>query len=242
MQPEISDRRALLIDAMGTLVRLEPPAPALRLELSRRFGIGVSLAQAQRAAAAEIDYYRAHMQEGRDVSSVRALRRRCAAALRAALPASDQLREVDSASLTEALLAALRFSAFDDARPTLAAARARGAGAIVVSNWDAALPEVLERVGLAPYLTGVVTSASVGARKPEAAIFARALELAGVRAERALYVGDSLEDDIGGARRAGIEAVWLNRAGVSAPPGVPTIRSLTELCRSCEGRAGPNLA
>jgi len=238
MQPTPSDRRSLLIDAMGTLVSLEPPAPALRRELRCRFGVEVSLVQAEHAVAAEIGYYRAHMQDGHDASSVHALRSRCAEALRAALPASDRLRRVDRVSLTQALLASLRFSAFDDARPALEAARHRGERVIVVSNWDASLAEVLERVGLAPLLDGVVTSAAAGARKPQPAIFERALELAGVEAERAMHVGDSLEEDVAGARAAGIEAVWLNRAGLpgapgppaaSGPPGVATIASLGEL-------------
>jgi putative hydrolase of the HAD superfamily len=235
MQPTASDRRALLIDAMGTLVRLEPPAPALRRELSRRFGAKVSLAQAERAVAAEIGYYRAHMEDGRDAVSVQALRHRCAEALREALPASARLRRVDSASVTEVLLASLRFSAFDDARGALEAARNRNERVIVVSNWDASLSEVLERMGLAPLLDGVVTSAAAGARKPQPAIFERALELAGVGAERAVHVGDSLEEDVGGARAAGIAAVWLNRAHpprpprASGPPEVLTIASLSEL-------------
>ncbi len=52
-------RRALLIDAMGTLVRLEAPAPRLRSELRARFGVVVSEAQAAAALAAEIAFYRA---------------------------------------------------------------------------------------------------------------------------------------------------------------------------------------
>lgn len=229
MQPVVPHKRALLIDAMGTLVRLEPPAPALRLELSRRFGIELSPAQARSALAAEIGFYRAHMQEGRDAESVRALHLSCAEALRAALPASRPLRQLDSASLAEALLASLRFTAFEDALEALGAARARGERVIVVSNWDVSLDSVLERAGLAALLDGVLTSAAAGARKPQPAIFERALQLAGVRRELALHVGDSLEEDVAGARAAGVAAVWLNRSGAPVPPGIRAIASLDEL-------------
>ncbi|MGI8505280.1 MAG: HAD family hydrolase [Solirubrobacteraceae bacterium] len=229
MQPVVSDNRALLIDAMGTLVRLEPPAPALRRELSRRFGAELSLEQARSALAAEIGFYRAHMQEGRDARSVRALHLRCAEALRAALPASGLPRRLDSAALTEALLASLRFTVFEDALPALRAARARGERVIVVSNWDVSLHDVLERAGLAALLDGVLTSAAAGSRKPQRAIFERALRLAGVRAEGALHVGDSLEEDVAGARAAGIAAVWCNRSGAPVPPGVESIAGLDEL-------------
>ena len=40
--------RAVLLDALGTLVELEPPAPRLREELAARFGVRVSLAAAAR--------------------------------------------------------------------------------------------------------------------------------------------------------------------------------------------------
>ena len=69
--------RALLIDAMGTLVALEPPAEPLRAELRARFGIAVSAAEAQAAMAAEIAYYRANMGRGRNAASLAALRRDC---------------------------------------------------------------------------------------------------------------------------------------------------------------------
>ena len=235
MQRNASHRRCLLIDAMGTLVKLEPPAPALRGELACRFGIEVSLARVQRAVAAEIAYYRAHMQEGRDAAGVRELQLRCAETLRTALSDGDRLRGIDGASLADALLASLRFSAYDDARPALEAARERGERVIVVSNWDVSLGGVLARVGLGALLDGVVASAAAGARKPQPAIFEQALELAGVTAERAVHVGDSVEEDVAGARAAGIGAVWVNRPrppGVSrrrAAPDVTTITSLSEL-------------
>lgn len=219
--------QALLIDAMGTLVELEPPAPALVAELRRRCGVTVSLPVAEQALRAEIAFYRAHMDDGRDGDSVHTLRRRCAAVLRDALDGA-----VGDADLTDVLLAALRFTAYDDARPALLRARAAGARVIVVSNWDVSLAEVLERTGLAPLLDGVVTSAAVGVPKPDPVIFDHALELAGVPAERARHVGDSVAADVAGARAAGIEAVLLRRGaadGAPGPEGVTTIAGLAEL-------------
>ena len=84
--------KAILLDALGTLLELEPPAPFLRAELSRRFGVGLSETDAQRAIAAEIAFYRRHFDEGRDEQSLAALRRRCAEALLAALPAQARRR------------------------------------------------------------------------------------------------------------------------------------------------------
>lgn len=224
-----SGPRTLLLDALGTLVALEPPAPALRSELAQRCGLDVSEAQARHALSREISYYRAHLNEGRDAESLTALRHRCAEVLRASLPRSAPLVGLPVATLTEALLASLRFSAFPDARGAILAARARGESVIVVSNWDVSLEEVLRRLGLAALLDGVVTSAGALARKPSAEIFRQALELAGTSAARATHVGDSLEEDVAGARAAGIAAVLVRRGGEPGPPGVRTIASLAEL-------------
>ena len=68
--------------------------------------------------------------------------------------------------------------------------------------------------------------------KPHASIFEAALSDAGVAASEAMMVGDSLRADVEGARRAGLHAVWLRRAGdvvVDPPEGVPIIRRLDEL-------------
>jgi putative hydrolase of the HAD superfamily len=59
----------------------------------------------------------------------------------------------------------------------------------------------------------VVTSAAVGASKPDTAIFAAALELAGCEADAALHVGDSPREDIEGATTAGIWALMIDRDG-----------------------------
>jgi putative hydrolase of the HAD superfamily len=224
-------RRALLIDGLGTLVALQPPAPLLRRELALRYGVEVSEAQAARALAAEIAFYRAHMGEGRDADSLAALRRRCAETLVAALPEPARLTRHGIDSLTDALLSSLRFEPFADARPALIRVRAQGARVVVVSNWDVSLLEVLELVGLAPLLDGVVTSAAVGAAKPDPAIFRHAVSLAGAAPADALHVGDNLGEDVHGARASGIAAVLLARDGASAgaAPEVPVITGLDEL-------------
>ena len=216
---------AILLDALGTLVALEPPAPLLRTELARRFGLELSEREAARAIGAEIAYYRAHLDDGRDEPGLQALRRRCAGVLRDALPPAG----LELEPLLDALLAALRFTAFADARPALEAARSRGQRLVVASNWDVSLHGVLRTLGLEPLLDGILTSAEAGARKPAPAIFEQALALAGARPDEAIHVGDSLDEDVAGARGAGIEPVLVHRGAGPAVPGVRTISSLAEL-------------
>jgi putative hydrolase of the HAD superfamily len=218
--------RAILLDALGTLVALEPPAPRLRAQLAG-LGVEVSEKQAAAAIAAEITYYRAHLDEGRDDTSLADLRSRCAEALAGALPA--EAPAIDHGALTAALLASLRFTAFPDVQPALAAWRADGVRLVVVSNWDVSLHEVLARLGVAPLLDAILTSAQAGARKPSPAIFGQALRLAGVRAADAVHVGDSIAEDVAGARAAAIEPVLIDRDGGPSVPGVRKIASLSEL-------------
>lgn len=222
--------RALLLDALGTLVELEPPAPLLVRALRERCGLEVSEEQAARALRAEIAYYREHHDEARDAASLAGLRARSAAALRDALP--PEAARLPLGPLTEALLAALRFRPFPEVPATLRLARERGIRLIVVSNWDVSLHDALDATGLAPLVDGALTSAEVGCAKPGGAIFARGLELAGVGAEAALHVGDSVEHDVVGARAAGIDVRLVVRDGEPAPTpgsGIATVRSLREL-------------
>lgn len=217
---------AVLLDALGTLLALAPPGPALREELALRFGIEVSVDEASEAIAAEIAYYRAHLDEGRDADSLAALRRRCAEVVREALPSTAEL---GADVLTDALLASLRFRAFPDVAPALASLRARGIRLVVVSNWDISLHDVLARLELAPLLDGVLTSAEAGERKPAPGIFRRALALASVAAAEAVHVGDSIHEDVEGARAAGIEPILIRRDGGDAAPGTRTIAGMGEL-------------
>jgi putative hydrolase of the HAD superfamily len=225
--------RAVLLDALGTLVHFEPPAPLLRAELRERLGLEVSLETAEAAMKAEIAYYRAHLHEGRDASSLAALRRAAADAMRPVLETG--------ADLTDALLAALRFRAYPDAAPALVELRARGLTVVVVSNWDHSLHERLEETGLAPLVDGAVASAELGHAKPAREIFEHALALAGAGPGESLHAGDSPEEDVKGALAAGLRAVLVARDGsVAAPAGVPRIRALTELPALCGyARRGP---
>lgn len=117
---------------------------------------------------------------------------------------------------------------YPEVRDVLARLRDLGLSLHVVSNWDSSLPGLLDRLGLTPAFDNVVVSALVGVSKPEKGIFDVALGLAGVGPEEGLHVGDSPTDDYEGARRAGLAALLLDRAGY-APESMETIRSLSEL-------------
>ncbi len=219
--------RAVLLDVLGTLVELESPAPALREELERRTGLDVGEERAAEAFAAEIGYYLAHHIEGSDMHAVEDLRDRCAEEIRRVLA----LDGLGHAAAREAMLAALRFRAFPDAPPLLRTLKERGVRVVAVSNWDASLPDALERTGLASYIDRAVSSAVVGVAKPDPAVFRAALECAGCGPDEAFHIGDSPDGDIEGARVAGVRVALLDRYGVlpDPPPDVPKLSSLDAL-------------
>ncbi len=216
--------RAVLFDALGTLVALDPPAPRLRAALERNTGVDVGEATAARAFAAEIEFYVANHMRGGDRDGLESLRDDCAAVLHEALGMAPGERP----AVRRSMLEAIRFTAFPDAAPSLRDLRERGLSLVVVSNWDLSLCDALKGAGLDGLIDGAVSSAEVGVAKPASGPFRAGLALAGAEAAEALYVGDSPDTDIDGARSAGLRAVLLARSG-DAPPGIEAVRSLEEL-------------
>jgi HAD superfamily hydrolase (TIGR01509 family) len=231
---------AVLVDALGTLVGIEPPWQRLVDLLEQRHGIAVTLAEAVPALRAEMASYRGRCLAARDAASLASLREACAGVVADAL--GGRVAGLGRAELTRTLLDALRFAAYPDAVDALGRLRAAGTRVVVLSNWDISLHDVLAWAGLSGLVDGVVCSAEQGVAKPAPEIFAAALALAGVPADRAVHVGDSYHEDVLGARAAGIEPILLVRpagdAGLlgggepSPAAGVRRISSLAELSPS----------
>ena len=205
--------KAVFLDALGTLVELEPPWVLLRervpAEVDDKTLVG--------AVRKEMAYYKEHAHEGRDAESLADLRRRCAELLSSEVGVEIGVQE---------LVDSVRMTAYDDAEPALTALRDRGMKLIVVSNWDCSLGDVLERTGLRGLLDGAISSAEAGSRKPDPAIFEPALSLAGCGAGEALHVGDTAEEDVEGARAAGIRVLLIDR---EQPASNGRISSLAEI-------------
>lgn len=105
----------------------------------------------------------------------------------------------------------------------------------IVSNFYGNLTRVCEDTGIAGYFDVLVDSACAGYRKPEPTIFHCALDALGVAPGAALFVGDSLDRDMAGARRVRIPHIWLTsdasarRMDRLCCPGDRVVHSLREL-------------
>jgi putative hydrolase of the HAD superfamily len=124
------------------------------------------------------------------------------------------------------------FEMYDDAAPVLRALQERGLKVGIISNSHRSLDAFCDHFSLGGLIHATVSSSEHGFMKPHRSIFDAALERAGVPAQAALMVGDSLKHDVEGALAAGMKAVLLRRSGevpADVPAGVPVIRTLHQL-------------
>ena len=87
----------------------------------------------------------------------------------------------------------------------------------------------LEKEGLLDFFEVVVSSHRVGVRKPNRRIFEYALESLGGRPTEAVMIGDSPYEDVMGAKRMGMLALWVFWEGTSASLADGIVKSLDEV-------------
>ena len=118
------------------------------------------------------------------------------------------------------------FELYDDALPTLAALRDAGIRIGLVSNSARDVHEFALHHGLD--VDAGISSFHHGRTKPHASIFRAVLDLLEVEPDEAAMVGDTIADDVEGARAVGMRAILLDREG-RHPEFEPRIPSLGEL-------------
>jgi putative hydrolase of the HAD superfamily len=107
----------------------------------------------------------------------------------------------------------------------------------IVSNWSWNLRERVAQVGLDHFFELIWASAYAGCNKPHPDIFDQALVQMGppeLARNRVLYVGDSYEHDVVGARNADLDVVLLDRNGTVGAPGCQVARDLLGLLELLE--------
>ena len=116
---------------------------------------------------------------------------------------------------------------FEDVRPTLDFLKRLRVPMAVVSNWDERLRPLLSVFNLEAYFSVILISCEMGAAKPSPFIFQQAARQLCLPPESVLHVGDSEQDDLEGARAAGLQAIQIDRSRVGKSE--ERIRSLEEL-------------
>ena len=125
---------------------------------------------------------------------------------------------------------------FTDVVPTLRTLRDAGFRLGVIANQPSQVRVALERDGLVPFFDTMGVSDDLGLHKPDPALFARTLEIAGVVPARTVMVGDRLDYDMIPAKATGMRTVWVLRGEAPDDPtpaqlSLPdaAIEDLTEL-------------
>jgi HAD superfamily hydrolase (TIGR01662 family) len=118
------------------------------------------------------------------------------------------------------------FELYDDVAEAVAALRAADLRIGLVSNSSRDVREFAVHHGLD--VDAGISSFHHGHTKPHASIFRAVLDLLGADAAEAVMVGDTIADDIEGARALGMAAILLDRDGRRAD-FEPRIESLGEL-------------
>jgi putative hydrolase of the HAD superfamily len=106
----------------------------------------------------------------------------------------------------------------------------------LVSNFYGNVDEVLRDFDIRKYFNGIIESAVVGVRKPDARIFMLGCVALGLKPEDVLVVGDSLKKDILPARSIGCQTAWIKGRGWTAdedaatdPAQIPALSALLKL-------------
>ena len=145
-------------------------------------------------------------------------------------PSDDLVSKVVARMLQ--LNTSMKFILFDDVLPAIKAIKEQKRTIGLLTNVDRGIDVICQELGVASYLDFTVTSGEVGAEKPQPPIFLKALELAKIKPDEAIHVGDQYKNDVMGARGVGINPILLDRADYYPEiTDCTRIRSLTEVTK-----------
>lgn len=230
--------QAVLFDAGGTLLHVRPSVGRIYGDAAARFGVPVDFSLLERTFR---EHWRRSLQEdGPPLSTSeeeeRAWWKAFVQAVFAAAGHRDAFGEKFDAyfaDLYERFASPEVWELYEDVTPALDALEGLGVRCAVVSNWDSRLPLLLDRMEIGSRFEFVLTSAQAGWRKPDPRIFELALGRLKLPPAQVIYVGDTYDEDVVGAARAGLTAFHLQRHEPRSPSAsaITTLRDIPEAIR-----------
>lgn len=226
----------VLFDAGETLLRPEPSFPQLIVKLLRDRGVEVEHDEPEWIERALATVFRAmddlvvnREQFSTSLERSRAFWTTIYTRLLAELGVDDT-EGAHATFLYDEFSDPKHYALFPDALPALRELAAAGYTLGIVSNFEAWLEVLLDRLGLLPLMSVVVVSGTEGIEKPDVEIFRRALDRVSTPPDRAVYVGDNPRIDVLPALKLGMGAVLVDRRGVHVGFNEATVvRSLEQV-------------
>ncbi len=218
--------RCVAFDAVGTLIYPDPPVAEVYARLGRKHGSRVSEEETRLRfrEAFRIEYDTSLSTNEREE------RQKWRRIVQKVMDLED------SEACFEELFAhfgrADSWRCFSDGADTLRDLSARGFDLVLASNFDHRLHAVCAGHAELRGICKRVISSEVGRFKPNPAFFEALVNIAGVKKDEVLMVGDDWKNDVAGAMKFGLQAVYLDRAQaepLSRKENAITISTLAEL-------------
>ncbi|CAI7766576.1 unnamed protein product [Closterium sp. NIES-53] len=208
-KPKTFQPRALLVDAMGTLIETSEPEHKVYKSVGQNYGVSLSAEEILRR------YRMAYSKQWR--GSLR-YEGEALPFWHHVISESTGCSNPNFAEELHSYYATQSAWRLSDphAHEAFAAIRQAGIKVAVVSNFDSRLRSVLQSLGCLDCFDAVAVSAEVRAEKPCGKIFHAACDMLDVRPDEVVHVGDSWKNDIGGAKAAGCGGALLWKRDVSS--------------------------
>jgi putative hydrolase of the HAD superfamily len=224
--------RAVLLDAVGTLIYADPPVATAYANAARSCGVQVGIDEIRgRFAEAFAFQEQLDRQLGQATDPQRERQRWQQIVdfvFRDAAPV-DHVRERIFAALWDHFALPESWRAYEDAADCLDLLLGRGLTVAVASNFDERLAGIARQLDPLNRVERVFISAQIGHRKPGLEFFRSIERELSLLPNQLLSVGDHFENDIAGAKAAGWHAIWLDRAASSHEQSSDAISSLRDL-------------
>lgn len=101
---------------------------------------------------------------------------------------------------------------------------------IITNGFEEVQTLKMEKSGIIHFFDQIITSESVGVKKPNPKVFYHALDKASAKPENSVMIGDNLEADIQGALDCNISAIHFNSENtLNIPKNITSIGQLLEI-------------
>ena len=220
--------RAVVFDAVGTLINPDPPAEDVYAQVGRRFGSRLAVPDiAERFKVAFRKEEERDRLAGYQTSEEREIERWrhiVAAVL-------DDAEDVEAAfnELFKHFAHAESWSADRDAQEVMKRLASRGLWLAIASNYDRRLHSVIAGMPALEFLPHRIISSEVGWRKPAREFFMAVARVTDAQPRELLFVGDELENDYRGALAAGMQPLLFDPVRRIRSLDIQTLRSLKDL-------------